>query len=296
MVAYTRKRRVWVEKLRRIWVLTGRTHIGLISAGVAFYASFSIFPAIAALISIFGLVADPAVVQAELELLRELIPYDAYVLLEDQVTRLLTAGRQTLGWTTFLSVAIALWSARAGVGALVAGLNAVYDLPNRGGIRHMAFSLGLTLILIAMAVTAMLTVFVAPILIAYLPITPATSEILTLLRWATALVLMLGGLALIYRFGPNRRVTRSIFLMPGAILVIILWLITSAGLSFYMSNFPSYNQIYGSIGAIVALLLWLYVSAYLTLLGAALNAVREGHGRDLPPATARAPRQGAGGV
>jgi membrane protein len=270
---------VWSEKLRRVWYLTDRVHLGLIAAGVAFYASLSIFPGIAALIALFGLMADPAVVETELQLLREVIPDDAYVLLADQVTRLLQAGRLTLGWTTALSVGIALWSARAGVGALIEGLNAIYGIPNRGGLWHMAFSLILTLVLIAMAIAAMLVVFVAPILIAYLPLSADMTGWLSLLRWITALVLMLGGLALVYRFGPNRRLRRSVFMTWGAVAVIALWLGASAGLSFYMSNFPSYNEVYGSIGAVVALMLWMYVSAYLVLLGAALNAVREGHGR-----------------
>jgi membrane protein len=268
--------RIWTEKARRVWYLTGRSHLGLIAAGVAFFASLAIFPGIAALIALFGLLADPAMVQAELDLLRDLIPDDAFVLLDDQVNSLLTAGRQTLGWTTALSVAVALWSARAGVSGLVGGLNAIYGTPNRNGVWHEVFSLILTLVLIAMAMTAMLTVFVAPILIAFLPITPDTATWLTWLRWATALMLMVGGLVLVYRVGPNRRLTRSVLMIWGAMPVVVLWLVASAGLSFYMSNFPAYNRVYGSIGAVVALMLWMYVSAYLVLLGAALNAVREG--------------------
>jgi membrane protein len=280
-----RRARVWAEKTLRIWSLTGRTHLGLIAAGVAFYASLAIFPGIAALIALFGLLADPTMVEAELAILKDVIPDDAFVLLADQVDRLLTAGRQRLGWTTLLSVAIALWSARAGVSGLVGGLNAIYGTPNRGGIWHEVFSLILTLVLIAMAIAAMLTVFVAPILIAYLPITPDTANWLTWLRWATALVLMVAGLVLVYRIGPNRRIRRSIWMIWGAAPVVVLWLGASAALSFYMSNFPSYNQVYGSIGAVVALMLWMYLSAYLVLLGAALNAVREGLDRPAKPGT-----------
>ena len=275
----SRRLSVWIERARRIWYLTDRTHLSLIAAGVAFYAAFSIFPGIAALIALFGLVADPIVVETELDLLRQVIPADAFVLLADQVDRLLGAEATTLGWTTALSVAIALWSARAGVSALVQGLNAIYAIPNRGGLRHLGFSLLITVILVCMAIMAMLIVFVAPILLAFLPLDRGTAEMLTILRWVTALLLMLAGLWLLYRFGPNRRLQRAIFMTPGALIVIVLWLGASAGLSFYMSNFPSYNQIYGSIGAVVALLLWLYVSAYLMLLGAAFNAVREGHDR-----------------
>jgi len=270
---------IWIEKLLRIWRLTARTHLGLIAAGVAFYASFSIFPGIAALIALFGLVADPAVVESELALLRDVMPRDAYVLIGDQVNGLLTAGRTTLGWTTALSLAIAMWSARAGVGALVEGLNAIYATPNRSGFRHLVFSIIMTLLLLVMAVVALGIVFVAPILLAYLPLERSTADLLTVMRWGMAFVLMLAALAVLYRYGPNRRLQKAVFMAPGAVLVIVSWLGASGGLSLYMSNFPNYNQVYGSIGAVVALLLWLYVSAYLVLLGAAFNAVREGHDR-----------------
>lgn len=264
---------------RAVWTVSGRTHVGLIAAGVAFYGMFALFPGMAALIAVFGLISDPGVVRTELQLLHEVIPDQAFDLLSAQLERLLTASGTTLGWTTALSFAVALWSARAGVSAVVQGLNAIYDIPNRGGLRHEAVALAMTLALMAIAVTALLVVVVAPILIALVPPTPGTARVLQWLRWGAALVVLISGLGMVYRYGPNRTASGVVWMTPGAIVVVALWLAVSAGLSLYLSNFGAYNQVYGSIGAVIALLMWLYVSAYLVLMGAALNAVLERLGR-----------------
>lgn len=266
--------RIW-RVARQVWIVSGRTHMGLIAAGVAFYGIFAIFPGMAALIAVFGLISDPAVVRAELALLHEVIPDQAYDLLVAQLERLLTASGATLGWTTALSFAIAVWSTRAGVSAVVQGLNAIYDIPNRGGLWHEVVSIGMTLALMAIAVVALLVVVVAPILIALVPPYPGTVLVLQWLRWGAALAVLVSGLGMIYRYGPNRRAAGVVWMTPGAVVVVALWLAVSAGLSLYLSNFGSYNEVYGSIGAVIALMLWLWVSAYLVLAGAAVNVVLE---------------------
>lgn len=260
---------------RQVWIVSGRTHMGLIAAGVAFYGLFALFPGMAALIAIFGLISDPEIVRGELMLLQELIPVQAYDLIEGQLVRLLTASGTALGWTTILSFAIALWSARAGVSAVVQGLNAIYDIPNRAGFWHEVLSLAMTLALMAIAVTALLVVVVAPIGFALFPPSPAAARALEWLRWGSALAILVSGLGMLYRFGPNRKTRGFVWMTPGALAVVLLWLAASWGLSYYLSNFGSYNEVYGSIGAVIALLLWLYVTAWLILAGAAMNVVIE---------------------
>lgn len=250
-------------------------NVSLISAGVAFYGLFAVFPGIAAVIALFGLLADPAAVYSQLDLMAEFIPAGAYDLFQNQITSVLNTRSDALGWATLVSIGLSLWSARAGVAALMRGLNAIYNAPNRSGLRHYLVALTLTAVLIGFAIVALLAVVVAPVALALFPLQANTSMLLEVVRWIVALCVLMAGLGLLYRYGPNRRGSRMGWITPGALLVIVLWLGASFGFSFYVSNFSSYNEVYGSIGAVIALLMWLYISAYLILLGAVLNVTLE---------------------
>ena len=258
----------------RVLELNGQVHMGLIAAGVAFFGIFSIFPALAAIIAIFGLVSDPELVLTQLALLNEIIPAEAYALIQDQVTRLLGARSDTLGLATGISLAIALWSARAGVGALVEGIAAIHGTSERNGFVHAVLAVALTLALIAIAVLALIIVVVAPIALSLMRIHAQVGLILEWIRWGMALFILMAALGLLYRFSPEAGpYHRRRWITPGAFAVVLLWIGVSFGLSYYLANFGSYNEVYGSIGAVIALLMWLYLSAYLVLLGAALNLV-----------------------
>ncbi len=268
------------KAMKKVWsviwdilILADKVNLGLVAAGVAFFGMFSIFPAIAALIAVFGLVADPAIVVEQLDLVRDIIPDETYNLISYQFTRLLGAGTQTLGLATVISLGVALWAARAGVAALMQGLNAISGMPNRGGLWQYVVALTLTVSLIGICVTALLMVVVAPIVIAFLPISSSTGLILEATRWVVAFLIVQAALSVLYRFGPNRRGDRMRWFTPGALLVVVLWIAGSYGFSYYLSNFGSYNEIYGAIGAVIAMLMWLYISAYLVLMGAAFNVV-----------------------
>ena len=254
------------------WQQASEKQIGLIAAGVAFFGMFGLFPGIAAIIAIFGLLADPTVVQEQAMLLQEFIPPDAYELFMQQISRLLGARTQTLGWATIVSIALALWAARAGVAALMGGLNAIAGRPPRNGIWQAIVALALTMSLVFLTIVALMVIVVAPILLAVLPLSGETAWMLEAVRWAVALAVPLFALALLYRFGPAPQGERGRWFTIGACVTIVLWIGGSWGLSFYLTNFASYNEVYGSIGAVIGLLMWLYASAYLVLLGAALNA------------------------
>jgi membrane protein len=267
-----------MSKLKKTWRVgmavvntAGEKHLGLIAAGVAFFGMFGIFPGIAAIIAIFGLMADPVVIADQLTLMEDIIPYDAYRLLEGQVISLANAPAETLGWATFLSITLALWSCRAAVGAMVGGLNAIAGQQQRSGLRQVGVALLLTLALVFLAIIAVNVVIVLPIVMAFLHLPAGTAWLLEGLRWAVALGVLLAALGLLYRFGPVMIEKRGRWVTVGALVVVVLWVAASAGLSFYLTNFGSYNEIYGSIGAVIGMMLWLYVSAYLILLGAALN-------------------------
>ncbi|MEM7640912.1 MAG: YihY/virulence factor BrkB family protein [Pseudomonadota bacterium] len=254
-----------------------RKNLTLIAAGVAFFGTLALFPAIGALIAIWGLIGDPADVMSQLDSVRAVLPVDVYTLLTDQVTRPMTADESTLSLTGILSLGLAIWLARAGVAAVMRSMNAVYDEKGRRGLRHHVVAFGLTLALIFVAIVALTSVVAAPIILSILPLGGFATFAVEALRWVAATGVLLLGAGLIYRIGPNRRAAQVPWISPGAIIAVTLWTIGSVGFSAYLQNFGNYNEVYGSIGAVVALLIWLFISAFLLLIGAVVNAQLERH-------------------
>ncbi len=265
--------------LTAVWKTASEKHLGLIAAGVAFFGVFGIFPGIAAVIAVFGLVADPVVIVEQLTLMEGIIPPDAYRLLSSQINRLVQAPTGALGWATVVSIALALWSCRAAVGALIGGLNAIAGQRVRNGFWQVIVALLLTIALVSLAIVALTVVVIVPVALAFIPMAISTAWLLEALRWLIAIGVLMIGLSLLYRFGPARIGGRGRWITIGAFVVVVLWVAASTGLSYYLTNFASYNEVYGSIGAIIGLLLWLYVSAYLILLGAVLNVEVHGQGQ-----------------
>ena len=261
---------VW-RLLSSVWSTASDRHVGLIAAGVAFFGMFAIFPGIGAVISLFGILADPAIVLEQLALLDEIIPQSSYLILETQMERLLSARNDALGWASLISLLLAVWAARAGVSAMISGLNAIFNCPPRKGLKNLLVSVGLTISLVALGVTALLVVVLAPLLLAFFPIPGGAAMTLDMLRWVVLLIVLYLALSLLYRYGPNRKKPRIKWWNIGTVVVIVLWVAASVGLSVYLTNFANYNEVYGSIGAVIGMLLWLYVSAFLILLGATLN-------------------------
>ena len=249
-----------------------QAELDLIAAGVAFFSFLAIFPAAAAIIAIWGFVSDPSVIRNELALLKGFLPPDAYSLIVGQVDALLSVNTGRLGVATVVSTGFALWSARAGVAALIRGLNAIHHLPNRSGHWHQMRAIVLTFVMVGLVLSAMFMALVMPLIVAYLPIGPNSTTALAdsnLLLGILAAVLAVG---LAYRLGPNYTSTPPPLLSWGLLVAIVLWVLATRGFMLYLANFPSYNRVYGSIGAVAALLMWLYVSAYAVLLGAAVDA------------------------
>ena len=259
------------EVMRQVADDLSEKNAGLISAGVAFYGLFAIFPGLTATIAIFGLLADPVVVGEQLDLMTSFMPPEVFALFEGQINGLLNARSEALTLATVISITMALWSVRAGVAALIRGLNAIFDRPNRRMARQLMVAMLMSVSLVAVAIVALLMVVVAPVLIAVVPIGADQEFLLDLTRWAVVLLVMLVGLGILYRYGPNRRGQRLGWFTPGAFMVVMMWLIMSSLFSIYVANFGNYNEVYGSLGAVIALLFWFYLSAFLIMFGAALN-------------------------
>ena len=261
-----------VAAAQRLYRRTEQAELDLISAGVAFFGFLAIFPAVAAIIAIWGTVYDPSVIRTQTELLKDFLPPEAFALVTAQIEGLLAVRGPKLGWATRFSTLFALWSARAGVAALIRGLNAIHHLPNRPGGHHQLRALVLTLVLIGLALAAMVVAVIAPILIEALPLPLDDAWWLHQANLALGLFLLVLAIGIAYRAGPNHATIRPPLFTWGLLVAVVLWALAARGFMIYLANFPAYNRVYGSIGAVVVLLIWLYVSAYAVLLGAAVDA------------------------
>lgn len=265
-------RRSW-HFLEAVWARVGAGHFGLIAAGVAFYAMFAVFPGMSAAVALWGMVADPAVITDYLTVAERFLPPDAGRLIHDQLMGLITAPKSTLGWTTALSVLIALYSSRAGVSALIQGLDVVHRAKPRGLVRGYAVDFVLTGALIGALFVALFTIVVVPVLLSYVAFGTFEAWLIKVLPWGAMFLLVLTCLSILYRFGPNvEGGFRSPWISVGVLVATLAWAGVSIGFSVYLANFNSYNAIYGSIGAVIILMMWLYLSVWAILLGGAINA------------------------
>ncbi|PTV95237.1 membrane protein [Rhodobacter aestuarii] len=249
-----------------------QTNIFLISAGVAFYAMLAVFPGLTATISIWSTVADPIVIRDYLGVADNFIPPEAYAILDAQVSGLVNGPRDAVGWGTVISILFALWSARAGVDALIKGLNLIHGSETRTTFFGLVFGYFMTVALVGVMLAAMATIVAVPVIVNYLPFHATMNWLLTWFPWLAMVGLMLSVLGVLYRFAPYKPVRRDPFFSWGAVVATFLWGAASLGLTYYLANFGSYNKVYGSLGAVIALLMWLYLGAFSVLFGAALNA------------------------
>jgi membrane protein len=265
--------RGWFSILRRVMAEVKEDNVTLLAAGVAFYAMLAIFPAIIAVVTVYGLVADPNQVEAQVSEFAKSLPAGADQLLTEQLQNVVSAGRQSLSIGLAVSLAAVLWTASGGVQGLVKGLNIVYDEnETRGFLKLRGLSLLLTLGAILVAVIALTLIAVFPAVIDNLGLGRAGELAASIARWVVLALLVLVALAVVYRFAPDRANPRWRWVSWGAVVALVLWLLGSIGFSWYVDNFGKYNQTYGALAAVIILLLWLFLSAFAVLLGAELDA------------------------
>jgi len=267
----------WVRKFWHFLVAgsarVSEGHFGLLAAGVAFYAMFAVFPGLAAAVAVWGMFADPNVIAGYLEVAERFLPPEAGQLIHDQVIGLITAPKVALQWTTVLSLGIALYSARAGVSALIQGLDVVHRAKPRGWIWGYTVDFLLTLALIGALFVALVTIVVVPVMLSYIQFQTFEAWLTKVLPFGAMFLLVITCLSILYRFGPNvEGGFRSPWITVGVLVAALGWAGVSIGFSVYLANFNAYNAIYGSIGAVIILMMWLYLSVWSVLLGGAINA------------------------
>lgn len=268
--------RGWLDVLKRAWTQSQDNNTSLVAGGVTYAVLVALFPGLAALVSIYGLVFDRAQLEQQMAAITGLLPEESRNLIAGQLHQLVTAPNSALGIGLIVSVLIALWSASRGMAGLIVALNIAYEQKEtRGFIKLALIALGLTLAMIIAGIIAILLVAALPVAVQATGVSFIAKWLALVLEWPLLAVLLLFGLAVLYRYAPDRRGAKWRWVTPGAIFVVVTWIIGSILFSTYVSHFNSYNKTYGSLGAVVVLLTWLYLTAYIVMFGAEINAQAE---------------------
>ncbi|MGB7431386.1 MAG: YihY/virulence factor BrkB family protein [Ahrensia sp.] len=265
----------WIKAFRGALASAVETDNALRCAGVAFFAFLSIFPAMAAGVSLFGLFVDPTQISASGTFFAEFLPVEIMQIIEGQLASFV-ARDSTFGLSLVISLLIAAWTGTRGINALIHAVNVAYmETDERGLLRSLWLSISATLVAIIILVTAVTAIAILPAFLTLVPVPQAAEVLSRALRWPIIALVIMGGLVLLFRATPHRRSPKTRWVIPGALIATILWLIGSYLISLYIENFGRYEATFGSIAAAAIFMLWLNFTATVIVFGAAVNAQLE---------------------
>lgn len=263
----------WKDVLWRVKAEIANDRLSLVAAGVAFFLLLALFPGMAALVSLYGLVSDPESLQRQIDTLSGILPADSLGILRSQLERLASQTQSSLSFGFVFGLLFSLWSANNGFKSLFEGLNAVYDEQEKRSFVRLNFTALLFTLASFIGVFVLIGAVVAvPALLGLLQLGGATEWAISLARWPIVLVVVMIGTIALYRWGPSRATARWSWLLWGTLASGVVWLAVCALFSFYLANFGNYNATYGSLGAVIGLMMWIYLSVFVFLVGAELNA------------------------
>jgi membrane protein len=269
-------RRGWWDIAVRVKNEMAEDHLSIVAAGVALYGFLALFPGLAALVSIYGLVTDPADLQRHMSGIQGILPAEAANIINTQLDRLVQSQPTTLGWALIGGTLLALWSASKGMKGMIEAMNIAYgEREKRGFFKLNAMAVLLTLGTVLFVVVFLGLIVGVPAVLANFPFGDVAEQVINYARGPLLAICVVFALAVLYRCGPSREKVQWKWVSWGAVVATLLWLAGSALFSLYVSNFGSYDQTYGSIGVIVILITWLLLGAYSILLGAEINAEME---------------------
>jgi membrane protein len=268
--------RGWKQILKRSWAENKADNMPIIAGGVAFFGFLSVFPALIALISLYGLVATPETVAQQVEDVSAQLPSSASQLIKEQLTSIVDNSGSSLSISLVVSILAALWSASGGMGNLITAVNLAYDeVETRNFVKLKLLSLALTLGSMIFVLVTFGLVAVVPAVIDALPLGIVGTILAQAARWLLLLGVFAGSLAVLYRVAPDRDAPRIRWVSLGAVIVTVIWAAVSVGFAVYVDKFGSYDKTYGTIAGVIVLMLWLYLTCYLVLLGAEIDSEAE---------------------
>ncbi|MGJ8562077.1 MAG: YihY/virulence factor BrkB family protein [Alphaproteobacteria bacterium] len=271
-------RRDWWLILKDMVHETNHDNVAIIAAGVAFFTMLAVFPLITACISIYGYVADPVRVQMQLQNISGLFPAEAWDILNAQVMAVASAPDAQLGLGIAIGLLIALWSAGAGIRAIMRAMNVAYDEKEKRSIAAFYALAGMFTLSVTVFLWVALAVIIGvPALLTYAKLDGLAAAFTQYLPWIILLSLFGFAVAVLYQYGPSRRPAKLRWIIPGCVLATMSWIFISMGFSWFVSAFGTYNKTYGSLSAVIMLLMWFWITALVIIIGAELNAAMERH-------------------
>ncbi|UXN59172.1 YihY/virulence factor BrkB family protein [Phyllobacterium zundukense] len=266
----------WKDILHRVYGSLWEDRIMLIAAGATFYLLLALFPALTAFVSVYGFLADRATVAGNTSLLAGILPADSVSLIRSQLEALAAQDTKVLSLGFFIGLSVALWSANNGIKAIFEALNVAYsENETRSFVRVNLVSFVFTFGSMFFGIILITALGIIPHALALLGLDGWNAVLISLARWPLIAVVVAAAVSVFYRFGPDREQPKWRWLSWGAILSTLVWLITSAGFTFYLANFADYNATYGALGAVAGLMVWTWISVIILILGAELNAELE---------------------
>jgi membrane protein len=268
--------RGWKDVLVRVKGELKADGVSLLAAGVAFYALLALVPSLVALVSVYGLVANPEDIQRNIEDALAAAPTEVRDLVSSQLSSIVESEPSGLRLGVIVGLVVALWSASAGMKHLIEAINLAYaEDDERGFIKLRGLALLLTVGGIALLAAAVGGLIVLPNVLGDSGGEGVARTVLMIVRWPLLAIVGLLALSVLYRWAPDREAARWRWVSAGALFATVGWVIASIGFSIYTSNFGQYNETYGALGAIVVVMLWLYITAFVIIAGAELNAELE---------------------
>ena len=266
----------WKDVALRTWRESSSDNIGLIAAGMAFYAFLALVPMLGAIVLSYGLLAEPSTVIRHMQTLTTMLPRDVAGLVAEQMVNVVRTSSGKKGLGVVLALAIALFGARNAAGAIISALNIAYEEEEkRGFIKVSLLALAITATGVAVTAIALLAAGSLGFMHRLVPESPVVVAATRILSYALLALAAAAAAATLYRYGPSRDRARWTWLTPGSALFAVCWVILTLGFGFYASNFGDYGATYGSLSAVVVLLTWVYFSGYALLFGAELNSELE---------------------
>lgn len=250
--------------------------VTLVAAGATYYLLLALFPALAALVSLYGVFSDPLTIAKHIAFLSTTLPPGGFDIIVSQLDALSQQKNSTLSFGVITGFMVALWSANNGIKALFEAMNVAYgEKEKRGIIRLNLNSLGFTFGALLVAIALIIAVGVVPAVLGYLWLDQWTEFLAKIARWPFLLIIVGCGITMVYRYGPSREAANLRWITWGATFSTLLWLAASVLFSLYLENFADYNATYGTLGALIGLMVWTWISVIILILGAELNAELE---------------------